>query len=85
MNIVPFGDRVLIKPVEKRTGPIPLSEQGALSEYGEVIAVGSEVKTIKVGETYGFSVFGVEKLVIDEKKFYFLRESSDFILGRIEQ
>jgi len=81
MNIKPFGNRILIKPVEKKQ--ILVSDDGTLNEYGEVIAVGDDVKVIKVGNKVGFSVFGVEKLIIEEEKFYFLQESPEFLLGTI--
>ncbi len=81
-NIIPFGNRILIKPVSK--AQVLMSETGELSEYGEVVAIGSEVKTIKVGQTVGFSVFGVEKLVIEDEKYYFLQEDADFLLCSIE-
>lgn len=83
MKIKPFGNRILIKPVSK--AQVLMSETGELSEYGEVVAVGSEVKTIKVGQTVGFSVFGVEKLVIEDEKYYFLQEDADFLLAVIEK
>lgn len=73
----PFGDRILVKPHEKET---ILKDEANLSEYGEVLAIGPDVKTIKVGDEIGFVVFGVEKLIIDEQKFYFIREDSDFLL-----
>lgn len=82
MKIFPFGDRILVKPVEK---PQILSgDDGVLSEYGEVVAVGPDVKLIKVGDKVGFSVFGVEKLVIDEAKHYFIQENPEFLLAIIE-
>ncbi len=81
MKITPFGDQILIKPVEKQQ--ILVSDDGTLNEYGEVVAIGSDVKTIKVGDKVGFSVFGVEKLVIDEQKYYFIRENAEFLLCTI--
>lgn len=83
MNIIPFGNRILIKPVEKRDGP--LGDAAELSEYGDVVAVGSEVKTIKTGDRVGFSVFGVEKLIVDDEKLYFIQESPEFLLGVITE
>lgn len=80
-KIEPFGRRILVRPVEKQQ--VLLADDGMLNEYGEVIAVGDEVKKIKVGDNIGFSVFGVEKLVIGEEKFYFIKEDDDFLLGTI--
>lgn len=81
-NIKPFGSRILVKPMEKQT--VLASDDGTLNEYGEVIAVGTGVHTIKVGDKIGFSVFGVEKLVIDEEKYYFVKEDDEFVLAIIE-
>ncbi len=82
LKIVPFGDQILIKPVERKQ--VLVSDDGALSEYGDVVAVGADCKYIKVGDRLGFSVFGIEKLVIDEQNHYFLRESPEFLLCKIE-
>lgn len=80
--IIPFGDQILVKPIEKQQ--VLVSDDGTLSEYGEVIAIGDKCTTIKVGDKVGFSVFGVEKLVIDEQKHYFIRENPEFLLCKIE-
>lgn len=82
MKISPFGNRILIKPVVQKQ--ILVQDDGTLNEYGEVIAIGPNVKTIKVGQKVGFSVFGVEKLMIDEEKHYFLQEDAEFLLAVIE-
>lgn len=81
MTIQPFHRRILVKPVEKQQ--VLISDDGTLNEYGEVIAIGELVQTIKVGDKIGFSVFGIEKLIIDEQKFYFLLEDDEFLLGII--
>lgn len=83
MTIKPFGNRILVKPASKTQ--VLASEDGTLSEYGEVIAIGKDVKEIMVGQVVGFSVFGVEKLIIDEEKYYFLQEDADFLLAIIEE
>lgn len=82
MKIRPFGDQILVKPVEKQQ--VLVSDDGTLNEYGEVTAVGDEVQKIKVGDKIGFSVFGIEKMIIEEEKFYFIRESPEFLLAVIE-
>lgn len=83
MKLTPFGDRILVKPVQKQQ--VLVSDDGTLNEYGEVVAVGPDVKTIKVGMKIGFSVFGVEKLIIEEEKHYFVQESPEFLLAIIEE
>lgn len=82
MTIKPFGDRILVKPFESTY--ILKPEDGALSEYGEVIAVGEDVVRIKVGNKIGFSVFGVEKLIIEDEKYFFIQESPEFLLAIIQ-
>lgn len=81
MQIKPFGKRILVKPEEKKQ--VLVADDGMLNEYGVVVAVGDGVQHIKVGDKVGFSVFGVEKLVIGEEKYYFIKEDDDFLLGTI--
>lgn len=81
MNVNPFGRWILVKPLEKQR--VLVSDEGSLSEYGEVIAVGPVVKEIKIGDRVGFSLFGVEKLIIEEQKFYFIMEDDEFLLATI--
>lgn len=81
MNINPFGNRILIKPIEAEQVLVP--DDSTLNEYGIVIAIGPDVKIIKEGDKVGFSVFGVEKLVIGDEKHYFLVEDSEFLLCTI--
>ena len=82
--IIPYGDRLLIKQVEHKQ--VLVSEEGALSEYGEVIAVGDACSgKIVVGDIVGFSVFGVEKLIIEEEKYYFIKQDSEFLLCTIKE
>ena len=81
--IKPFGNNILIEPAAKKQ--VLVSEQGALCEYGKVVAVGDEVQKVQVGETLGFLVWGINKLEVEGVTYYFLPESSDFILGTIEQ
>lgn len=79
MKIIPFGSQMLIEPIQKKQA---LSQ--SLCEYGNVVAIGSEVNEIKVGDTIGFLVWGLNSLEIDEKKYYFCKESDEFILGKVE-
>jgi co-chaperonin GroES (HSP10) len=79
MEIKPFGKNILVKPIEKKQ--ILVSSQPSLCEYGTVIAIGDEVTKIKVGDTIGYTVWGVNSLEIENEKHYFIPESGEFILG----
>lgn len=83
MQIKPYGKNILIQPTAK--AEVLVSEQGTLCEYGKVLAIGDDVKTIKVGDTIGFLVWGISKVVVQDETFYFIPETSDFILGFIEE
>ena len=79
MKLKPFGNNILVKPYEQDT--ILKSTEGGLCEYGTVEEVGSGVKEIKVGDIIGFTVWGVNKLNIENEKFYFIPEDERFLLG----
>lgn len=81
MKIIPFGSNILIKPTERKQ--VLLSEQNSLCEYGTVVAIGDEVQKIKVGDILGYTIWGVNRLEIDDTKHYFIPEDSKFILGFI--
>lgn len=65
------------------------SNDGVLSEYGIVTQIGAKVQDVKVGDKVGFSVFGIEKLILNEEKHYLIRETNDagfheFLLAELE-
>jgi co-chaperonin GroES (HSP10) len=79
--ITPFGTNILVKPTEQVT---VLTTGPSLCEYGEVLAVGDKVQNVKVGQKIGFVIWGINSLEIEGVKHYFVNESSDFILGIID-
>ncbi len=79
INIKPFGSNILVKPTKKKQ--VVVSDSGTLCEYGEVLAIGDEVQKIKVGDIIGFLIWGINSLQIENEKYYFIGETSDFILG----
>lgn len=81
MKIKPFGNNILVKPTEKKQ--ILVSDSGTLCEYGEVLAIGEGVSSIKVGDIIGFTTWGVNKLEIDGTTHYFVQEDYRFLLGTI--
>ena len=82
-NIRPYGINILVKPIEKKQ--ILISDQRSLCEYGKVIAVGEDVKNIKVGDTIGYLIWGINSLEVEKTKHYFVPETSDFILCTIHE
>lgn len=83
MKIKPYGDQILVKPIEKQQ--ILVSERKSLCEYGTVLDIGDQVTEIKVGDVIGFTVWGLNHLEIDNEKHYFVRQLPEFILGKLEQ
>lgn len=82
MTIKPFGRQILVKPVEQENAI--RADSGVYCEYGKVIAVGDDVKHVKVGDTIGYTPWGMNHLEIDGVRHYFIIEAVDFILGTIE-
>ena len=97
-NVRPLGDRVLISLVEKDSSKvtssgiiIPDTNDKSEVENGIVVAVGEgrmsekgeRVKmTVAVGERVLFTRFSAEKVNINNKDYYIVRE--DQIIGLIE-
>lgn len=79
MEIKPFGRNILVEPVQKKQ--ILVSDSKGLCEYGKVVAIGGDVKEIKIGDTVGFLVWGVNSLVVENDTYYFVPESDEFLLG----
>jgi len=91
-NIIPLGDRVLIKPFSenesKKTASgiiIPETIDKEKPEHGKVIAVGKGKTTddgkvlpvqVKVGETVIFSKYGPDEIKVDGEEYYMLSESN---------
>ena len=81
MNIKPFGENLIVKPTEKKQ--ILVSDNKSLCLYGEVVAIGEDVKKIKVGDTIIYEMWGLKSPEIDGEKVHFISESSPFLLGKL--
>ena len=89
-QIIPLGDRVLVKPLEKEKKTksgiiIPDTVDKERPEMGKVIAVGDgkvtdEGKTIpvkvKVGNTVLFAKYGPDEVKIDDEEYLIVSESN---------
>ncbi len=83
-KITPFGYNILVEPIKKKQ--VLVSDQASLCEYGKVVAVGSDCSgQIKVGDTIGYTVWGLKHLEIGDSRYYFVPESDDFLLGVIHE
>jgi co-chaperonin GroES (HSP10) len=81
--IRPLFDQILVKPAEKKE--VLQAETGSFLMYGEVMAIGSECKVVKVGDTICYTLWGLNHIEIDGKKYYFVPEQSEFLLGVLEK
>ena len=78
----PYKTNILIEPTSKNK---IIGDTSTKYLYGTVLAVGSEVKDIKVGDVLGYTQWGTNKIVMaDGKEHYFLQDNSEFILGILE-
>ena len=79
MNWQPYKTNIQVVPVSKEK---VIGDTAKFRLYGEVVAVGSEVKDIKVGDTIGYTIFGVEDITeADGTKIFYLQDNPDFILA----
>ena len=92
INIMPLGDRVLVKPfssedLERKNQYgiiIPETVDKEKPEQGKVIAVGEGryqdgkivPMKIKVGDKVLFSKYGYDEVKVDEEEFYILKEEN---------
>jgi chaperonin GroES len=88
MNFKPLGDRVLIKVQEVKTQTasgiyIPDNATQEKPTQAEIIAIGSDVKDVKVADQVVFTKFARSATVTLDDIEYLVMETSE-ILGVIE-
>jgi len=89
MNFQPLGDRVLLKveEVETKTASgiyIPENASQEKPTTAEVVAIGSEVKDVKVGDKVIYTKFARSSDVTVEGQDYLVMETSE-VLGKFEE
>ncbi len=86
MNFQPLGERVLVKAVveEKKTASGIIIPDNAKEKpnKAEVVAVSSEVETVKLGDTVVFGKYAGTEIAIDGDAFLILEKKD--ILGIIK-
>jgi len=80
IHIEPFGKNILVRPKEKKT--YASVKNASFTDVGVVIAVGDEVKKIKVNDEVGFVNHGLLSLDYEGTKLYMLPETDDFLMCR---
>ncbi len=85
MNFKPLGDRLLVERIEEATttasGIIIPDNAKEKPSQGNVVAIGSDVEEVKVGNTVVFGKYAGNELTLDGKN-YLVMELSD-VLGVI--
>lgn len=82
-NIRPFGRNILVLPTEVKT--VVSVKSTSKCDYGRVIAIGKDVKEVKVGDVIGFVNHGLLALEVDKTKLFFIPETDDFLLATFEE
>jgi co-chaperonin GroES (HSP10) len=79
--MTPFGKNILFQPKSKDK---IIGDTARFYLYGEVLAIGDKVESIKVGETIIYTQWGLNKAVMaDGTEHFFVKEDDDYILGVI--
>lgn len=72
-KIVPYSDYLYVKPHEKKQ--ILVREKGELQTYGEVLAIGKDVKDTIVGDIVAFELWDKPEFQMEtEDVYHFVRE-----------
>jgi len=75
----PFGRNIMFAPLSKDK---IIGDTSKFFLIGTVLAIGSEVKTVKVGDQIGYTQWALNKIVTpDKKEAFFCHEDDDYILG----
>jgi hypothetical protein len=82
-KIIPFGKNIYVEPIIQEQ--VLVSDDEVRCSFGKVLAIGEDVKKIKVGDVVGYEVFGVKRLEVNHKDNFFIPEDSDFLLCNLEE
>ncbi len=87
MNINPLGDRVVLQQIEleetTKSGIILPDSAKEKPEQGKVVAIGSDVKEVKVGDTVLYSKYGPTEVKVDDQDYMIVKEED--VLATIKE
>lgn len=78
MNIQPLADRIVLEQLEQeeqtKSGIILPESAQEKPKMAKVLAVGSEVKEVKVGDTVLYKSYGPDDVKVDNKDYMIAKE-----------
>lgn len=87
MKLQPLADRIVAKPVEaeaKSPAGILLPDNAKdKTQMGEVLAVGKEVKEVKVGDRIIHSEYGPSRIKVDGDELLLVKEEDVYAVVQV--
>lgn len=84
LKIEPQQNTVQLKIEEAKAGVLNTSSRETAVEFGEVLAIGEGVKSLKVGDKVFVKAWGIDIVNHNEERFYFVNLETNAILGKIK-
>tara|TARA_Y100000310_G_C20690805_1_gene822058 strand:- start:1697 stop:1939 length:243 start_codon:yes stop_codon:yes gene_type:complete len=80
MKILPFSNNVVIKRLEQKASAFHVEQE--TTGQGEILAIGPDVKSIKVGDKILFVEYAVDSFELDNSTYLLTPEAS--VVGKIK-
>lgn len=75
-NFLPYGNNIRVVPDKKDQ----ILKTDTFCEHGKIVAIGDEVKGIKIGDEISFWLFGVKEVEHDDERHFLIPNDPRFIL-----
>jgi co-chaperonin GroES (HSP10) len=83
MKFIPFADKIVVEPLEKK-GVIVTGQEDFL-EDGKVVDFGKDVDFVKKGDIIHFLSYGCSNFKFENKTYYIVSANNGVILGKHEK
>lgn len=83
MKIKPLANEVQLKIDEAKAGSLNMESVVSAVEIGEIIAIGEDVKGLKVGQKVLFKAWSCDIVTVDGKRYYFINMTTNGIKATI--
>ena len=84
MKIQPLSNEVQIEVNEAKAGVLSMESMVTAVEIGKVIAIGSDVKSVKVGDEIVFKAWACDIVTVEGKRYYFINLATGGIKGIVK-